>query len=170
VLKFLLDSHTLIWTLYEVRLLPLDVQSILTDERNELLISHVSIWEIVDKAAKFHLPMAGTSADAILRDIRGIHAPLLPINLEDVVSSVKLPRHHHDPLDRVLIAQARRLDATLLSKDGKFKQVRREAVLGLRISYWTGAAGRIAVYTFSLCETLLCRVGCCWVSVLGWFP
>jgi PIN domain nuclease of toxin-antitoxin system len=121
VLKFLLDSHTLLWMLYEPGLLPAGVQSVLRDESNELLVSYVSLWEIADKAAKFRLPMAGASADAILHDIRGFGATLLAIDLDDVMNSVKLPRHHNDPLDRVLIAQAIRLDATLLSKDSKFK-------------------------------------------------
>jgi PIN domain nuclease of toxin-antitoxin system len=121
VLKFLLDTHTLLWMLYEPRLLPAEVQSVLTDETNELLVSYVSLWEITDKAAKFRLPMAGASADAILRDIRGLGATLLAIDLDDIMNSVKLPRHHNDPLDRVLIAQAIRCEATLLSKDGKFK-------------------------------------------------
>ena len=107
--------------LYDPKLLPSDVQSLLTDENNELLVSYVSLWEITDKAAKFRLPMAGASVDAILRDIHGFRATLLEIQLDDIMNSVKLPRHHNDPLDRVLIAQAIRLDATLLSKDSKFK-------------------------------------------------
>jgi PIN domain nuclease of toxin-antitoxin system len=45
---------------------------------------------------------------------------MLPIQLDDIIASVKLPRHHGDPLDRLLIAQARRFNATLLSRDGKF--------------------------------------------------
>ena len=122
MLKFLLDSHTLVWMLYQPEVLPATVQSILRDERNELFVSHVSLWELTDKAAKFRLPMAGASADAILTDVQGLRATMVPIELEDVMNSVRLPRHHNDPLDRVLIAQAVRLGATLLSKDGKFKQ------------------------------------------------
>jgi|GEM_PF-6464289 len=75
--------------LYDPKLLPSDVQSLLTDENNELLVSYVSLWEITDKAAKFRLPMAGASVDAILRDIHGFRATLLEIQLDDIMNSVK---------------------------------------------------------------------------------
>lgn len=120
--RFLMDSHTMLWTLYVSEVLPVAVRSVLEDNTNELLISHISPWEIADKATKFRLPMAGSSADAIFQDVDELEATLLPIELEDILESIKLPRFHNDPLDRVLIAQARRVDATLLSKDGKFKQ------------------------------------------------
>lgn len=55
-----------------------------------------------------------------MADISALEAHLLAIDLEDITASAKLPQHHGDPLDRLLIAQARRVGATLLSKDGKF--------------------------------------------------
>lgn len=120
MLKFLLDTHTLLWTLYEPHKLPTAVLAVVRKRQSELFISHVSPWEITDKATKFRLPMAGSSPASIVRDVQALGATLVPITLEDIVASVKLPRHHNDPLDRVLIAQAQRLGATLLSKDGKF--------------------------------------------------
>jgi len=120
-MKFLFDSHALLWTIYEPFRLPPGVASAIADPSNDLLISHVSVWELTDKAAKFRLPVAGFSVDRIVARIQELGATLLPIDLADVVASVKLPQHHGDPMDRVLIAQARRLNATLLSKDGKFK-------------------------------------------------
>lgn len=86
------------------------------------LCQHVSIWEVVDKAAKFRLPIAGSSVDKIVARIDELQTILVPIQLEVVVASVKLPQVHGDPMDRVLIAQAQRLNATLISKDGKFAQ------------------------------------------------
>jgi PIN domain nuclease of toxin-antitoxin system len=121
VSAFILDSHTLIWTLYQPYLLPRSVTNVIEDKENLLYISEVSPWEITDKATKFRLPMAGNSADQIVLDIASLNATMLPIQFGDIVSSVKLPRHHNDPFDRLLIAQALRLGATLLSKDGKFK-------------------------------------------------
>jgi PIN domain nuclease of toxin-antitoxin system len=121
VSAFLLDSHALIWTLYQPYLLPLPILSLIEDKENLLYVSDVSRWEITDKATKFRLPMAGNSADQIVSDIQALNATLLPISFEEILASVKLPRHHNDPLDRLLIAQARRFGATLLSKDGKFK-------------------------------------------------
>jgi PIN domain nuclease of toxin-antitoxin system len=120
-MKLLLDSHTLLWALYEPRQLPASVRLMIEDKANQVFVSHVSPWEITDKATKFRLPMAGSSADQIVRDVETLHVTLFPIELQDIIASVKLPRHHNDPLDRLLIAQAQRLGATLLSVDGKFK-------------------------------------------------
>ena len=106
--RFLLDTHTLLWTLYEPERLPPEVRTILEGSINELLLSDVSVLEITSKAARYRLPQAGFSVDVIMGD------------RDDIVAAAKLPLHHTDPLDRVLIAQARRLGATLLSKDSKF--------------------------------------------------
>jgi PIN domain nuclease of toxin-antitoxin system len=118
--KYLLDTHTLLWALYEPARLPIGVSSILSGEGNKLLLSNVSTWEIIDKATKFRLPMAGSSPGQIVRDVQALQMQMLPIEYDDIIESVKRPQHHSDPLDRVLIAQARRYGATLLSKDGKF--------------------------------------------------
>jgi PIN domain nuclease of toxin-antitoxin system len=74
------------------------------------------VWEIVDKAAKFRLPMAGYSVDRIVERIDGLRVTMVPIEMRDIISSVKLPQVHGDPMDRALIAQAQRLGATLLSR------------------------------------------------------
>jgi PIN domain nuclease of toxin-antitoxin system len=120
-MNLLLDSHTLLWALYDPRLLPSNVRLMIQDQVNQVFVSYVSPWEITDKATKYRLPMAGSSADRIVRDIEALRVTLLPIDFQDIIASVKLPRHHNDPLDRLLIAQAQRLGATLLSVDGKFK-------------------------------------------------
>jgi PIN domain nuclease of toxin-antitoxin system len=119
-MKFLLDSHTLLWTLYEPHYLPARVVSAVANSNNLLYVSHVSVLELTDKAAKFRLPIAGPSVDRIVERILGLGVTMVPIELADITASVTLPRRHDDPLDRLLIAQAIRLGATLLSKDGKF--------------------------------------------------
>ncbi len=120
-MRYLLDTHTLIWTLYDPASLSVRVRGLVSGFEHELYGSHVSILEITDKASKGRLPLAGNSPDAILEDLQAFPVKLVPISLEDILASVKLPRHHNDPLDRLLIAQAQRLGATLLSKDGMFK-------------------------------------------------
>jgi PIN domain nuclease of toxin-antitoxin system len=97
------------------------VRAAIEEPANDLYISHAAVWEIVDKAAKFRLPMAGFSVDRIVERIDGLQATIVPIQMEDILTSVKLPKIHGDPMDRLLIAQAQQLGATLLSKDGMFK-------------------------------------------------
>jgi PIN domain nuclease of toxin-antitoxin system len=119
-MKFMLDSHTLLWTLYEPELLPAGVASAISDSAHQLYVSHISVLELTDKAVKFRLPKAGSAADRIIEHILGLGVTMTSVELADIAASVKLPRHHDDPLDRILIAQAQRLSATLLSRDGKF--------------------------------------------------
>ncbi|MES2393685.1 MAG: type II toxin-antitoxin system VapC family toxin [Acidobacteriota bacterium] len=119
-MKLLLDSHAVYWSLYEPERLPGGVSAVIEDSSNNIFVSHVCVWELVDKAAKFRLPVAGTSVDRIVERIFGLRATMVPVALEDIVASAKLPQHHGDPMDRVLIAQAARLGARLLSKDRKF--------------------------------------------------
>jgi len=119
-MRFLFDSHTLLWTIYEPFRLSSSVQSVIADTSNDLLIIHISVWELTDKAAKFRLPVAGSSVDRIVARIQGLGGTLVPVELADIVASVKLPHEHGDPMDRALIAQAQRHNATLLSRDRKF--------------------------------------------------
>ena len=114
-MKLVLDSHTLLWTLYEPRRLPAGVAAAIADSLNQLYVSHVSVLELTDKAAKFRLPSAGLSVERIL----GLGVTMVPIELADIAASVKLPRHHDDPFDRLLIAQAQARNLVLVSKDAE---------------------------------------------------
>lgn len=118
-MRFLLDSHTLLWAMFEPHRLSEGVANVVSDGANSLYISHVSILELTDKAAKFRLPSAGSSVERIMERILKFGAEIVAIELVDVLASVQLPLHHGGPLDRLLIAQAQRLQATLLSRDGK---------------------------------------------------
>ena len=118
---WILDTHTLLWALYEPERLPEKVRVIIEGETNHLLLSDVSVLEITTKAAQYRLPQAGFSVDRIVGRILGLGVTTVAIHLEDIITSAKLPWHHADPLDRLLIAQAQRLDAVLLSKDSKLK-------------------------------------------------
>jgi PIN domain nuclease of toxin-antitoxin system len=118
-MKLVLDSHTLLWTLYEPRRLPAGVAAAIADSLNQLYVSHVSVLELTDKAAKFRLPSAGFSVDRIVERILGLGVTMVPIELADIAASVKLPRHHDDPFDRLLIAQAQARNLVLVSKDAE---------------------------------------------------
>ena len=54
----LLDSHTLLWTLYDLTFLPRGLVSLLEDPGNNLFVSDASVWELSDKASKKRLPLA----------------------------------------------------------------------------------------------------------------
>jgi PIN domain nuclease of toxin-antitoxin system len=116
-MDLLLDSHTLLWTLYTPAVLASGLADILQEPTNHLHISEGSVWELSDKAAKGRLPLAGNSVPQLMADIEELGATLLPIERADILASVALPPHHGDPFDRLYVAQAQARNLVLVSKD-----------------------------------------------------
>ena len=116
-MDLLLDSHSVLWSLYTPAVLPRSLVSLLQDPNNHLFISEGSVWELSDKAAKGRLPLAENDVSQLMRDIEALGATLLPIERADILASVVLPPHHGDPFDRLFIAQAQSRNLVLVSKD-----------------------------------------------------
>ncbi len=116
-MKLLLDSHVVLWMLYDPQMLPPSLHALIRDPANEIFVSEASVWELMDKAMKGRLPLIANSASEFVDDILAFGATLLPIERDDIVSSVNLPLHHGDPFDRLLVALAKSRDLTLVSKD-----------------------------------------------------
>jgi PIN domain nuclease of toxin-antitoxin system len=119
-LKFLLDSEVIVWLIYSPDRLPDRIRDIAADMNHELLVSHASLWELLGKIGRGKLLLAGTSVDRAFQRIMDISDSFLPVTAEQIVASAKLPQHHHDPFDRVIIAQAIEAGLPVLSCDSKF--------------------------------------------------
>jgi PIN domain nuclease of toxin-antitoxin system len=115
-MKFLLDTHVLLWAAGEPTRLSANARRLLNDANNELLFSAASLWEI---AIKRGLGRKDFSVDARLlrRGLLDNGYEELPILSEHVVEIESLPAIHKDPLDRLLIAQATVEGITLLTLD-----------------------------------------------------
>ncbi len=120
-MKFLLDTHVLLWAAAEPARLSSSVRRMLNDADNELLFSPASLWEVVSKRG---LGRKDFQADARLlrRGLldNGYHE--LPIISDHVVAVDGLPPIHKDPFDRLLVAQAAVEGVTLLTLDAKVAQ------------------------------------------------
>jgi PIN domain nuclease of toxin-antitoxin system len=116
--KLLLDSHVVLWSLYEPEQLSQRARDLIADQANELFISHITMLEIANKVAARRLPLAGWSVDRMVQRVEELGAALLPITLPDILTAAQLPPHHADPLDRILIVQAQTLDLVFLTRDG----------------------------------------------------
>ena len=90
------------------------------DENNEKLFSAGSFWEIAIKVGLGKLVLAEPFGVLMPREIAHNHFTILPIRLEHASAVVALPRHHGDPFDRLLIAQAMVEDIPILSADQAF--------------------------------------------------
>jgi PIN domain nuclease of toxin-antitoxin system len=131
-MRYLLDTHVLIWTLTDTKKLPAKVRSLLEDPNNDFFVSAVTLWEMAIKIRNGRLEPFG-KWDNALPYIKQLGFQTLPLSPDDAASSGRLKEDtHFDPFDRMLIWQAIQLDLVLLSGDKEFKKFKSE---GLRLSW-----------------------------------
>ncbi len=113
-MKLLLDTHVLLWWIGDDPRIGPHSQSLLRDRSNHVLVSVVSLWEIAIKA----------QVGKLVADVREILGGLeqdgfdgLGVTVDHLAALIGLPRHHKDPFDHLLIAQAITENATLMSED-----------------------------------------------------
>jgi PIN domain nuclease of toxin-antitoxin system len=114
--KFLLDTHVLLWAAGQPDRLPAKVRRLLGDPLNELVFSAASLWEIAIKK--------GLGRDDFEVDARLLRRGLLDngyselaISSAHAVAVDGLPPIHKDPFDRLLVAQSMVEGITLLTTD-----------------------------------------------------
>jgi PIN domain nuclease of toxin-antitoxin system len=112
--KLLLDTHVLLWWLADDHRLRERVAEAIASEDNEVLVSAATVWEVEIKRAKGTLP----APDDLLDQIAACGFGLLAIDGNHARAAGRLPQHHHDPFDRMLVAQATAEDAALVTADG----------------------------------------------------
>ena len=117
-MRYLLDTHTFIWFNQGNLLLGDTVRLLIEDANNEIHISIASLWEIAIKTSLKKLP-GHTPFDALRDDLIRLNIELLPIKFEHTALVNKLPFHHKDPFDRMIVAQAIYENLDLLSCDDK---------------------------------------------------
>lgn len=115
-MKLLLDTHALLWWLSDDARLGQQARALIADPGNAVLVSAVSLWEIVVKVRVGKLDAdIGEIATAIERQGFGV----LGIDPAYLTVLAGLPLHadHRDPFDHLLIAQAITEGATFVSED-----------------------------------------------------
>jgi PIN domain nuclease of toxin-antitoxin system len=117
----LADTHVLIWSFLAPENLSQNIKSALENEKNIILYSPVSLWEIAIKYGLGKLELDGGTPEDFFAELHNSFFQRCELNDEDIVSSYHLPLHHRDPFDRLLIWEAIRNDFVLLSVDGKMK-------------------------------------------------
>lgn len=111
-MRLLIDTHVLLWWLADDDRLPAGVRETVSTAL-DVRLSAASVWEIAIKRKIGRLEVPGDYLDAV--DAGQID--LLPITAQHAEIAGALPRHHDDPFDRMLIAQARADDLTLVTAD-----------------------------------------------------
>ena len=119
--KYLLDTHTLIWSIVDGAKLSNRVLKILEDENNDLLVSAVSFWEIAIKVGKGKLDLRNFNIQTIPDYCNKLKIKQIPLTPDEAINYFNLPNYeeHKDPFDRMLIYQSIKNGYTFISRDDK---------------------------------------------------
>ena len=118
----LLDTHTLLWWLFDDPRLSDRAREVITDPSNGIRVSAASGWEIATKHRIGKLPEAGDVATDLARYVRKARFLSLPIDLEHALAAGALPGPHRDPFDRMLIAQSTLERLPVVTRDPVFRE------------------------------------------------
>lgn len=117
-MSLLLDTHILLWWLSDDPLLPATARGAISSPENEVIVSAAAVWEIAIKKAVGRLD----APDDLLEVLTTNDFRTLEITASHALVAGGLPPHHSDPFDRMMIAQARAENLTLVSVDDRFPQ------------------------------------------------
>ncbi len=115
-MRILLDTPILLWWLADDPRLPGEAAAAIADPDTEVVFSAASAWEISIKQAAGRLGAPEDLLEAVAANEFGT----LAVTAGHAIVAGRLPPHHPDPFDRVLIAQAQLEGFTLVSVDSRF--------------------------------------------------
>jgi PIN domain nuclease of toxin-antitoxin system len=117
--RLLLDTHVVLWAITEPERLSAKAEKLIGDERNRLHVSAATIWEVAIKHAVGRgrhndIPLSGTE---LLMEAEAAGIETLAVTPAHAAAVDRLARHHGDPFDRLLVAQAISEPMTLVTHD-----------------------------------------------------
>lgn len=116
-MQLLLDTHALIWWLSNDSTLAVAAKKEIANPDNIVFVSAASAWEI---AIKKSLGKLQAPDDLSIQLEKNRFKPLA-ISIDHALNVEKLPLHHQDPFDRILIAQAMSEKLIVVTRDRRFK-------------------------------------------------
>lgn len=124
-MNLLLDTHIVLWWFSDSTKLSKNSKKIISDTNNIIFVSAATAWEISIKRNLGKLSAPDELGKAL--EINGFQP--IAITLEHAELAGSLPRHHDDPFDRMLIAQSKIDQLTLLTHDKHFKTYKIDLLL-----------------------------------------
>jgi PIN domain nuclease of toxin-antitoxin system len=120
-MTYLLDTCTILWYLNGDSRLSVKARELIEDTANRIFVSLASVWEVAIKISIEKLKFPNGAA-GFVEQLKEKELTLLPIKEEYILKVEKLPFHHHDPFDRLIVASAQVEKITLLSDDTEIKK------------------------------------------------
>jgi PIN domain nuclease of toxin-antitoxin system len=122
VIRVLLDTHVLLWALYEPRKLSKKTAELITDPENVRLISSVTAWEVATKYRAGKLEIARPLVENYFDQLATFMAEELPVTSAHALLAGGFKQGHKDPFDRLLVAQSVLEGIPLISNDEVLEQ------------------------------------------------
>ncbi len=119
-MNLLLDTHSLLWWLDDSPRLGRQARARIADPRNPVWVSAVTAWEIAIKAGLGRLDLGEPPEACLPRELERGGFRALAVGFDHALGVRGLPRHHDDPFDRLLIAQARAERLVIVTADKAF--------------------------------------------------
>lgn len=119
-MRYLLDTHSLIWFIGGDTQLSSDARQLIDDEENELFISVASLWEMAIKFSIGKLNLGQPYDQMFPEQLEKNSIEILSITVDHLKTVSNLPFHHRDPFDRLIIAQAQVEHLPIISMDTVF--------------------------------------------------
>ena len=111
-MRYLLDTHTLLWARSAPDRLSQDALAVLESADNALYVSVATLWECAIKSAIGKLDIPAEFYRIVSDDYT-----ILGIEVAHLEAYGILPMHHRDPFDRILVVQAQSVGLTLVTRD-----------------------------------------------------
>ena len=118
-MRFLLDTHVLLWITGDPERIPIGLIATLEHADSKTFVSVASIWEVAIKIGQGKIRL---SVEELLEELKKQPFEILPIEVRHVQGLTGLAPFHKDPFDRLLISQALTDDLVLVSVDRQFSQ------------------------------------------------
>ena len=115
-MRVLLDTHVLLWAKGQPERLSAGAREMIVDLKTQPVFSVVSIWEVIIKSGSAWQGFS-VDADQLRGDLLQDGFEELEVTAPHVLEVGRLPRLHSDPFDRLLVAQARVEDLTIMTSD-----------------------------------------------------
>jgi PIN domain nuclease of toxin-antitoxin system len=132
LMKYLVDTHILLWSFIEPEKLSDNIRKLLLDEDNDIYYSPINLWEISIKYGLKKLKLNGLTPEEFYNELEDSYYLCKEVNNKDLITNYKLPMYHKDPFDRFLIWEAMKNDFIFMSIDDKMELYKKD---GLKVIY-----------------------------------
>jgi PIN domain nuclease of toxin-antitoxin system len=117
---YLLDTHTFLWFINDDDALSPTAKSLIEEPESVIYLSVASLWEMAIKVSLKKLEVPSPFTTFVNQQLNDNNILLLDIKAKHTGIVSELPFHHRDPFDRMIIAQAKNDDISIISVDEIF--------------------------------------------------